>query len=159
MWQCFVLPATCPRAAPLCLLLPCSSRRIQSGLSPAPSGLSITPQYFQITPADSRDNTSYLFTQPRCCLPNSGFTEPSQLPLCPFLQPPAHSPCTCFLFHNRAEFTSGARSLAIINHTLSIPPRLHCTCTFPAFRLLCGLSGFGTAGPRANLQCRASKPA
>lgn len=118
------------------------------------------PQYFQITPAEARDNMSYFFfTQQRRCLPNSGFTEPPQLPPRPFLQPPAHSPCTCSPFHNRAEFISGLRSLAIINHTLSIPPRLHCTHTFPASRLLSGLSSFGTTRPRTSLEHSASESA
>lgn len=101
----------------------------------------------------------FFFTRRRCCSRNSSFTEPSQLPLRAFLQPCAHSPCTCSLFHNHAEFISGLCSLAIINHALSIPPPLHCTRTFPASRLPFGLSGFGTAGPRASLEHRASEPA
>lgn len=115
-------------------------------------------RYIQVTPAESRDNTScYFFTQQGHCLPNSIFTEPSQLPPCPFLQPPGHSPCTCSLFHNHAEFISGLCSLAIINHTLSVPPCLHCTCTFPASRLLSGLSGFGTMG-QSGVPCRQTHP-
>lgn len=143
--QRFVLPATCLQPSPLCLLPPCSSTRIQPGPSPAPSGFSTTPSTSKVMPAESRDNTSYyFFTQQGLCLPNSSFTEQSQLLPCPFLQPPGHSPCTRSLFHNHAKFTSGLCSLAIINHTLSVPPCLHCTCTFPASRLLSGLGGFRT---------------
>lgn len=55
-----------------------------------------------------------------------------QLPPCLFLQPPAHSFCTCFLFHSWDELISALHSLAIINHMLSVPPHLHHTLTFPA---------------------------
>lgn len=135
------LPATLsPLPAPSLQLHEDTARSI-----PGAVGIQHHPQYIQVMPAESRDNTSYyFFTQQGLCLPNSSFTEQSQLPPCPFLQPPGHSPCTRSLFHNHAKFTSGLCSLAIINHTLSVPPCLHCTCTFPASRLLSGLGGFRT---------------
>jgi len=144
-----------------CSPLPAPSLQLREGTArsvPSAARIQHHPWNFQVTPAELRDNTSYFFTRRRCCLCNSSFTEPSQVPPCPFLQLLARSLCTCSLFHNCAKLISGLSSLAIINLTLSTPPRLHRTCTFPAPPLLSGLSGFGSAGPRAGLENRTGRP-
>lgn len=124
-----------------------------------PSAVRIQQPVPPDNPSRDEGNTSYYFvTQQRRCLPSSGFTEAIVAPPAPIFAAP-RSFLLHMLFHNHTEFTSGPRSLAIINHALSIPSLLHCTCTFAASWLLSGRSGFSTARPRASPQHCASRPA
>lgn len=114
---------------PACnLSAPCLQLCEDTGRS-VPGAIRIQQTVPPDNPSSVEGNTSYyFFTQRRRCLPSSGFTELLWLPLHHFCSPQIISPAHA-LFHNHTEFTSGPRSLAIINHALSIPSLLHCTRT------------------------------